>query len=554
MRTTGRSVIVLILALLGAVVLGVAATLTSTATQAATTALIMGGTGRPDPEDFPGYIPNVANYYIHPNTSCQAPPACELVAVTTPEEFWPIPGYGGFSALRWNESITQGVDLFDLAVQTRLAGLGQNDRLVLFGYSQSGAIMAFEKLRLANEPQPTKDQLEIVVIGNIARPNGGLNGRTGGLSIPILNFPFGPSMPTDTGITTTDIALKWDIIADAPLYPLNPLAMLNALLGFEYVHGTYPYPTAATPDGIPGGYTPEEWQAMMDNPENFPDIIDVQEFGDTTYITVTPKVLPLVQPLHDIGLTPLADLIEPALRVTIEQTGYDRSISPGQPTRFRLIPIFNPITLAQDLAVAIPEGIENALAGLGETTVNAPATPSTLARTANPSTLAVLDTADPPAATTPASESDGSVSTLSNSKETGPATPKPDPAPTNNSGARDSEATTGTGSATATADETTPANSSTSAAPKPRPKIPSQIRSTLREVADLIPSVIDSRKKRSTAATPATTGSADANGVGAASSTGGNSATGGASSNDAGGGSSDDAGGGSSDDAGNEAA
>ena len=40
---------------------------------------------------------------------------------------------------------------------------------------------------------------------------------------------------------------------------------------------------------------------MMDNPENFPDIIDVQEFGDTTYITVTPKVLPLVQPLHDIG-------------------------------------------------------------------------------------------------------------------------------------------------------------------------------------------------------------------------------------------------------------
>ena len=412
--------------------------------------------------------------------------------------------------------------------------------------------MAFEKLRLANEPQPTKDQLEIVVIGNIARPNGGLNGRTGGLSIPILNFPFGPSMPTDTGITTTDIALKWDIIADAPLYPLNPLAMLNALLGFEYVHGTYPYPTAATPDGIPGGYTPEEWQAMMDNPENFPDIIDVQEFGDTTYITVTPKVLPLVQPLHDIGLTPLADLIEPALRVTIEQTGYDRSISPGQPTSFRLIPIFNPITLAQDLAVAIPEGIENALAGLGETTVNAPATP--FARIANPSTLAALDTADPPAATTPASESDGSVSTLSNSKETGPATPKPDPAPINNSGARESEATTGTGSATATADETTPANSSTSTAPKPRPKIPSQIRSTLREVADLIPSVTDSRKKRSAAATPATTGSADANGAGAPSSTGGNSATGGASSNDAGGGSSDDAGGGSSDDSGSEAA
>ena len=89
-----------------------------------------------------------------------------------------------------------------------------------------------------------------MVIGNISRPNGGLNRRAGGLSIPIVEFPFGPSMPTDTGITTTDIALKWDIIADAPLYLTNPLALFNALLGgpgFEYVHGTYPYPSAAVP-------------------------------------------------------------------------------------------------------------------------------------------------------------------------------------------------------------------------------------------------------------------------------------------------------------------
>ena len=272
---------------------------------------------------------------------------------------------------------------------------------------------------------------------------------------------------------------------------------------------------------------------MMDNPEDFPDIIDVQEFGDTTYITVTPKVLPLVQPLHDIGLTPLADLIEPALRVIIEQTGYDRSISSGQPTSFRLIPIFNPITLAQDLAVAIPEGIEHALAGLGETTVNAPATPSTLARTANPSTLAALDTADPPAATTPVPESDGSVSTQGSGMETEPATP--DPAPTNNGGAREGEANTGTGSSTAKADETRSAKSSTSTAPKPkRPKIPSQIRSSLREIADMTESVVtETRKKLSTAATTPKTGSADTDGAGAASSTGGDPATGSGSSNDA---------------------
>ena len=313
--------------------------------------------------------------------------------------------------------------------------------------------------------------------------------------------------------------------------------MFNALLGgpgFGYVHGTYPDPSAAgTADGLPGGYTPEEWQAMMDNPEQYPDIIDVQDFGDTTYITVTPKVLPLVQPLHGIGLTPLADLIEPALRVIIEETGYDRSIPYGQPTHFRLIPIFNPIELTLDVAAAIPEGIEQALAGLGETTVNAPATPSTLARTANPSTLAALDTADPPASTMPASESDGSLSTHSG-METEPATP--DPAPTNNGGAREAEANPGTGSSTAKAVETRSANSATSTAPKPkRPKIRARFgwpcARSLILPSRCHPEDARSRRPRQP---HLKTGSADADGAGAASSTGGNSATGGGSANGAG--------------------
>ena len=536
MRTTGRSVIVLILALLGAVVLGVAATLTSAATQAATTALIMGGTGTPNPADFPGYIPNVANYYIYPNTSClpDTDPACDLVSVFTPETAWPL--YGGSSALTWKDSILAGVDLFDAAVQEQLGDLGADDRIVLFGYSQSGAILAFEKIGLANNPN--KNQLEIVAIGNVSRPNGGLNPRVGGFSIPIVEFPFGPPMPTDTGIPTTDIALKWDIIADAPLYVTNPLAMFNALLGgpgFGYVHGTYPDPSAAgTADGLPGGYTPEEWQAMMDNPEQYPDIIDVQDFGDTTYITVTPKVLPLVQPLHGIGLTPLADLIEPALRVIIEETGYDRSIPYGQPTHFRLIPIFNPIELTLDVAAAIPEGIEQALAGLGETTVNAPATPSTLARTANPSTLAALDTADPPASTMPASESDGHCRRRAVVWK--PSQPHPIRRRQTTAGPARPRRIQVPGRQRAKAVETRSANSATSTAPKPkRPKIPSQIRSTLREIADLTESVVtQKRKKPSTAATTPKTGSADADGAGAASSTGGNSATGGGSANGAG--------------------
>lgn len=398
MRAFIRTLAVTVVALIATLALAIGSTLTPVFGQialSATTALIMGGTGRPNPDDFPGYVPNVAQYYIYPNTACQPPDptACDLQAVYTPETAWPL--YGGPDAPTWKQSVLQGTKLFGEAVQEQLGQLDRGDNLVLFGYSQSGAILAYQKEALAGLTDEEKAQIEIVVIGNVSRPNGGLNTRLLNFSFPIVEFPFGPSMPTDTGIKTTDIAMKWDIIADAPLYVTNPLAMLNAILGFEYVHGTYPYPTAATPDGTPGGYTTEQWQWLMDHPELYPELVDVQEYGDTEYITVTPTVLPLVAPLHGIGLKPLADLIEPALRVLIEQTGYNRDIPFGATTGFRLIPVFNPVTLAVDLIKAIPQGINQMLAGLrGEPTWIVPAPPETLLD--NDSEDAVVPTAAAP--------------------------------------------------------------------------------------------------------------------------------------------------------------
>ena len=356
--------------LVSAVVLAVASVLASAglslAAETTVTALIMGGSGTPDPDQEMGYVPNVSNYYIFNNSPCQ-PDNCLRKGVVTPEQAWPL--YGGFSALTWQQSILEGLDIYDAAVRTQLQTDDTN--VVMFGYSQSGAILALEKGALADDPtisQDLIDKLSLVVIGNVSRPNGGLNGRLP-ITIPIIEFPYGPTMPTDTDIETTDIALKWDIIADAPLYVTNPLAMLNALIGgpgFGLNHGTYPNP-GATATGLVGGYTQDEWQAIMDNPDGFaaayPDVVNVQQFGDTKYITVTPKVLPLLVPLHSIGLGFVADLVEPALRVLIEQTGYDRSIPYGQPTPFRLIPVFDPIKLAVDLIAAIPEGINQALNG-----------------------------------------------------------------------------------------------------------------------------------------------------------------------------------------------
>lgn len=378
MRVLCRSIAAAFIVLVGALALAIMAMIAPGASVAATSALIMGGTGRPMPSDFPGYIPNVASYYLAPHSSCTPGNGCtgsNLVSVFTPETAWPV--YGGLDAPTWKQSIIQGSDLYHQAVLNRL-NTTTDEKIVMFGYSQSGAILALEKQKIAAAiadgtiTPENAARLEAVIIGNVSRPNGGLNGRLP-LTVPIVEFPYGPPTPTEVpglpdGIKTTDIAMKWDIIADAPLYVTNPLAMLNALLGFEYVHGTYPDPVAASPDSTPGGYTVAEWQDMMDNPELHPDKITIHEYGDTKYLTVTPKVLPLVQPLHSVPVLgkPIADLLEPSLRVIIERTGYDRSINPGVPTPFRLIPIFNPVTLALELVPAVIEGVTRFVADLQE--------------------------------------------------------------------------------------------------------------------------------------------------------------------------------------------
>jgi hypothetical protein len=354
-----RSVAVGFLVMMGALVLTIGAVVAPGMAVAATTALVLGGTGTPSPAAEPGYMENVTRYYINRYSSCTA---CDPTSFTTPETAWPL--YGGLSAPTWKQSVLTGSSLLDEAIIETYKP-GADDTLVLFGYSQSGAILALQKQKILENPgvYGPAENYEIVVIGNVSRPNGGLNGRLP-ITVPIVEFPFGSPMtpgPAEGGVKTTDIALKWDIIADAPLYVTNPLAMANALLGgpgFGIVHGTYPNPEGTPPSGLIGGYTQEEWETILANPELNAHLIQSETVGDTTYLTITPKVLPLVAPLHQIGLTPVADLIEPALRVIIEETGYDRSASYGTPTAFRLVPVFNPVKLAFDLAPAVAEGVD----------------------------------------------------------------------------------------------------------------------------------------------------------------------------------------------------
>lgn len=149
---------------------------------------------------------------------------------------------------------------------------------------------------------------------------------------------------------------------------LNPLALANALAGFEYVHGTYLAPKGSDEAGAtPYGYTPEQVQAAIANAQaNCSEATHCQVHGDTRYITLPAKYLPIMQPLIDLGaatgtsaiVIPLVDLVSPAMQTLIE-TGYDRG-DYGNPTPFQLVPRVNPVKLVGDLINDIPEGIQAA--------------------------------------------------------------------------------------------------------------------------------------------------------------------------------------------------
>jgi PE-PPE domain len=408
MRRVARSGVVLTLALVAVVVIVITSTSSFAVTLAATTALIMGGSGIGNPTvltdaginvPIPNYIPNVETYYIAPNSTCDVA-TCQLVPVVTPEGLLP-PLIG---SITFDPSVAEGVVDLQTALQSQLTN-HPGEPVVIFGYSQSSDISTIVKRSLASDPMaPPRDQVSFVLIGNTNRPNGGIFARFPGLYIPILNITFNGPTPTDTGYKTTDIAFQYDPVADFPRYPINILADLNAVAGFLGVHATYPNPYLPIPPGVPffptglpGGYTPAELQQLMNDPANR------QTYGDTTYITIPANNLPLLQPLLDIGAatglsaltTPIVDLIQPALRVLIE-LGYDRTIPYGQPTPAGLFPTIDPTKLATDLATAVGQGIQAALTDLA-THATSPAT----SEAAELAASATASTADNPAATTP---------------------------------------------------------------------------------------------------------------------------------------------------------
>lgn len=331
------------------------------------TALLVCGGACPTFQD--AQVEPIMNQFIRPTHPGRT---ITPVAVTTPSEAWPITGL-----LRLIGSVTEGdpsffgpggavwpdepwwklSGLFDMtadqstqagvaALQAAMAAHG-GDHLVIFGYSMGANTAIKEKRQLAAQypPGTTAPDINFVLIGDPDLPNGGLAARFPGLNTVILGTFDGPE-PTDTPFHTDVITRQYDGAADFPLYPLNVIADLNAVLGFFYVHTNYLDAVSLPADPT----TSPAYQGTH---------------GDSSYYFFPTQHLPLFDPLRQLGVPEgLIDVVEPVVKVLVD-LGYDRSIPPWQPTTARLIPPLNPATVITDLVEATGEGINNAAALVG---------------------------------------------------------------------------------------------------------------------------------------------------------------------------------------------
>lgn len=344
------------------------------------TALIVCGTGCPTIDD--ANMELLVDQFIAPTHPGQA---ITPVAVTTPEEFWPVTGL-----LRIIASVTGDPRLFgpggpvwpDVPVW-KLSGLFErtadqsleagaealmeaiaahaSDHLIVYGNSQGAGVVNVVKNRLAEKyPAGTAAPDISFVLGSDPNlPNGGLASRFAGLYIPILDLSFNGAARTDTQFHSDSIIRQYDGGADLPLYPANVISDLNAVLGFFYLH-TRPFDVSLADDASA-------------------PIVSTDPSGKNTYYFFHTQDLPLFAPLRQLGVPEsLIDVVEPFFRVLVDM-GYDRSIPPWKSTPAQLIPRLNPAKVITDLVDAVGEGVDNAAALVGLPPMSKPSAPNTLA-------------------------------------------------------------------------------------------------------------------------------------------------------------------------------
>ena len=232
MKAISRFLVVIFVALIAVPALAVTQTITTAVQLLATTVLMMGGTGTPladttDPENQIYMSTMLNGFFVKPDYT--------RIAVYTPEEFRPSTGNDD---LTFDDSVAEGVENIHAEI-VKPEYYANDGKVVVFGYSQSAVIIAFEKQNLANDPlAPDPEDLEFVVVGSLSNPDGGLFTRLPGFVIPDLGVTFEPPMPNDDYLTTSYVR-EYEGLADLPDNPLNLLALGNALVGAALLHPDY---------------------------------------------------------------------------------------------------------------------------------------------------------------------------------------------------------------------------------------------------------------------------------------------------------------------------
>jgi hypothetical protein len=242
------------------------------------------------------------------------------------------------------------------------ASEGDAGPIVMVGYSQGARVIAAYKQQFNEQYQNGDPIPTFVFIGNTSRPNGGLYNRLASLGIPLSDAYNAPTETSGVGpgvITTYDYVYQYDGFADFPNRPLNPFSTVNALFGLLLSHAAYG-PVDA--DNGLGGLIVHNNPYGTASPSG---AVSQGRYGDTQYYLIPAQALPMLQPLAFIGVPKFViAALDAPLRVLVE-AGYDRTISPGQPTPAQLLPIADPVKTAFNFALAIPTGLDDALSDLG---------------------------------------------------------------------------------------------------------------------------------------------------------------------------------------------
>ena len=161
---------------------------------------------------------------------------------------------------------------------------------IVSAYSQGAAVAAQWLNQHAADPDaPSAKDLSFVLIGNPKRKYGGAPWA----------YPRG-EVATNTQYTILDVAREYDNVADNLDDPWNMLAMANAICAYFYAHTAY-----AAVDLV--------------NDEKL-----VWQEGNTTYVLVRTKNLPLLDSLRYMGLGFVADLLNAPLKAIID-SAYNRN-------------------------------------------------------------------------------------------------------------------------------------------------------------------------------------------------------------------------------------